>query len=241
LLAAAGIHVEFQGVRAVDGVDLQLADGEIVGLIGPNGAGKTTLVNVLSGYQRPSAGEITLAGRRVTAWPPQKLARHGLARSFQGVRTFARLTTLENVEVAGVAVGLRRRAARSRAAALLADFGLRHRASAPASTLTLGEERLLGIARALATGPRWLLLDEPAAGLDEHEGDALLAALRATRDRIGCGLLVIDHDMRLIMRLSERIQVIASGRTISAGTPEQVRTDPAVLTAYLGTDSHAVG
>jgi ABC-type branched-subunit amino acid transport system ATPase component len=242
-LRAHGVHVEFQGVRAVDDVDVTLRAGEIVGLIGPNGAGKTTLVNVLSGYQRPSAGDVSLAGGRVTGWPPQRLARHGLARTFQSVRLFAGLTTSENVEAAAVGVGLSRRHARRRAGELLAAFGMGHRGDVPAGNLPLGEERLLGIARSLATSPRWLLLDEPAAGLDEDEGAALLAALRETRDRIGCGLLVIDHDMRLIMRLSERIHVLSSGRTISEGTPEQVRSDPAVLAAYLGTggDAHAVG
>jgi ABC-type branched-subunit amino acid transport system ATPase component len=243
-LRARGVRVEFQGLRAVDGVDVTLHAGEILGLIGPNGAGKTTLVNVISGFQRPSAGDVSLAGARVTGWPPQRLARRGLARTFQAVRLFAGLTTIENVEAACVGVGLSRRRARRRADESLAAFGLGHRRDVPAARLPLGEERLLGIARSLATSPRWLLLDEPAAGLDEAEGDALLTALRDTRDRIGCGLLVIDHDMRLIMRLSERIHVLSSGRTISEGTPAYVRSDPAVVAAYLGTGgegAHAVG
>jgi branched-chain amino acid transport system ATP-binding protein len=241
-LAAHDIHVDFDGVKAVDGVHVALAEGEIVGLIGPNGAGKTTLVNVLTGYQRAARGEVVMDGTKVSGWPPHRLARRGLTRTFQSVRPFGALTVTENVEAAAVATGLRRRAARARARTILGWFDLAGRAEQLATSLPLGEERLLGIARALATKPRWLLLDEPAAGLNEVEGDALLAALRATRDRIGCGLLVIDHDMRLIMRLSERIQVLSSGRTISEGTPEQTRADPAVLAAYLGSaEANAVG
>jgi ABC-type branched-subunit amino acid transport system ATPase component len=236
-LDARGVRVDFDGVRAVDDVALTLERGEILGLIGPNGAGKTTLVNVLSGFQAPARGEVMLAGLPVTGWPAHRLARHGLARTFQSVRVFGRLTALENVEAGGVGVGLSRRRARRRATEILGWLGLSHRGAAAGATLTLGEERLLGIARAVATGPRWLLLDEPAAGLNDVEGDALLEALTATRDRAGCGLLVIEHDMRLIMRLCERIHVLDSGRTIGEGSPQQVRSDPAVLAAYLGSSA----
>jgi ABC-type branched-subunit amino acid transport system ATPase component len=239
-LTAEGVDVSFAGVRALAGVDLDLREGEILGLIGPNGAGKTTLVNVLTGYQRPSSGRVDLAGRDVTRWAPERRAKHGLARTFQAVRLFGRLTAAENVEVAAVATGTRSQSARARARDILATMGLSHRADAPASSLPLGEERLLGIARALATAPRWLLLDEPAAGLNEEEGDRLFESLLAVRQREGCGLLVIEHDMRLIMRLCERIQVLESGRTISVGTPEETRTDERVLQAYLGSSRGAV-
>ncbi|MCW3006087.1 MAG: transporter related protein [Solirubrobacterales bacterium] len=234
-LEASGIRVQFEGVKAVDGVDLHLGAGEILGLIGPNGAGKTTLVNVLSGFQAPTEGSVTMGDQPVTGWSPQRLARHGLVRTFQAVRLFGRLTVLENVEAGGVAGGLSLRKARRRAAELLEQFGLTDRADLDAASLPLGEERLLGVARAMASGPQILLLDEPAAGLNETEGDELLAALTAIRDRHGCSLLVIEHDMRFMMRLCERMQVLDAGRTISIGTPEHVRTDPAVLTAYLGT------
>jgi branched-chain amino acid transport system ATP-binding protein len=236
-LEARGVRVDFDGIRAVDDVGLTLQRGEILGLIGPNGAGKTTLVNVLSGFQAPSTGEVTLAGLRVTGWPAHRLARKGLARTFQSVRVFGRLTARENVEAGAVGVGLSRRRARGRAEEILGWLGLSRRGDAIGASLTLGEERLLGIARAVATGPRWLLLDEPAAGLNDAEGDALLAALTTTRDQVGCGLLVIEHDMRLIMRLCERIQVLDSGRTIGEGSPEHVRSDPAVLAAYLGSSA----
>jgi len=238
-LEVQDVHVQFEGVKAIDGVDLTLGAGEILGLIGPNGAGKTTLVNVVSGYQEPTDGEVLLGATRVTAWSPQRLARAGLVRTFQAVRLFANLTVLENVEVAAIAGGLKPAAARVRAFDLLDAFDLADRADALAGSLPLGEERLLGIARALGAAPRFVLLDEPAAGLDEHESDLLVERLTAIRERHACALLVIEHDMRLIMRLCHRIQVLDSGRTISIGTPEQVRSDPAVRDAYLGADRRA--
>jgi branched-chain amino acid transport system ATP-binding protein len=233
-LTAEGVDVSFAGVHALSAVDLGLEAGEILGLIGPNGAGKTTLVNVLTGYQRPTAGAVAMGEREVTGWSPERRARNGLARTFQAVRLFQRLSALDNVTVAAVATGSRTRPARRQARELLDAMGIADRAETEARNLPLGEERLLGIARALATRPRWLLLDEPAAGLNEEEGDHLLQALRDVRERVGCGLLVIEHDMRLIMRLCERIQVLDSGRTISVGTPEQTRSNARVLEAYLG-------
>jgi branched-chain amino acid transport system ATP-binding protein len=243
-LAARGIRVHFEGVKAVDGVDVELSTGQILGLIGPNGAGKSTLVNALSGFQRPTEGDVAMGGQPVTGWSPQRLARQGLVRTFQAVRLFGRLSVMENIEAGAVAGGMRLRAARRHALDSLRRFGLEARAALPAASLPLGEERLLGVARAMATGPRILLLDEPAAGLNETEGDELLDVLRKVRDEHGCGLLVIEHDMRFIMRLCERIQVLDAGRSISLGTPEEVRADQAVLTAYLGTHrevAHAEG
>jgi branched-chain amino acid transport system ATP-binding protein len=233
-LEATGFAVHFEGVKAVDGVDLTLRRDEILGLIGPNGAGKTTFVNALTGFQRLTAGAVTIDGVEVTGWSASRLARTGLARTFQSVRLFPRLTVLENVEAAGVGVGLGRRGARELAVELLTRLGLAGRAHELASGLPHGEERRLGIVRALASRPRYLLLDEPAAGLNEVEADELVVALAGIRDDFGCGLMVIEHDMRVIMSLCERIQVLDYGRTISIGTPEEVRNDQAVLTAYLG-------
>jgi branched-chain amino acid transport system ATP-binding protein len=228
------LAVHFEGVKAVDGVDLILRRGEILGLIGPNGAGKTTFVNALTGFQRLTAGAVSIDGVDVTGWSPSRLTRAGLARTFQSVRLFPRLTVLENVEAGAVGVGLGRRAARERAVELLLALGLAGRAHDPASGLPHGEERRLGVMRALASRPKYLLLDEPAAGLNEVEADELVRALAQIRDDFGCGLMIIEHDMRVIMSLCERIQVLDYGRTISIGTPEEVRSDPAVLTAYLG-------
>jgi len=234
LLEAQGLEVHFGGVRAVDGVDLELRKGEILGLIGPNGAGKTTLVNALSGFQKPTAGRVLLNGADVTGWSAHRLARRGLARTFQSVRLFPGLTVLENVELGAVGVGVRRPAARRLARELLERLGLAGKADALATGLPHGLERRLGIVRALAAKPAFLLLDEPAAGLNERESDELVGALTLIRDDFSCALVVIEHDMRVIMRLCERIQVLDYGKTISIGTPAQVRADPAVLTAYLG-------
>jgi ABC-type branched-subunit amino acid transport system ATPase component len=234
-LLAEQIRVHFEGVKAVDDVDCVLHAGEILGLIGPNGAGKTTLVNVLSGFQRPTAGRIVLGGVDVTKWPAHRLAQHGVVRTFQSLRLFNNMTVLENVEVAGVANGLTRRQAAKQGAEMLEILHLRDRAGEFASALPQGEERRLGIARAVAAGPKFVLLDEPAAGLNEAESDDLMGTIGTVRDRFGCGVLVIEHDMRVIMGLSERIQVLNYGKTISAGSPAEVRSDRAVIEAYLGT------
>ena len=234
MLSARGIGVRFGGVVALDAVDLDLDEGEIVGLIGPNGAGKTTLLDVLSGYRRPGDGAVRLDGRAVARWSPQRLARHGLARSFQGVRLFGSLTAQENLLAAALAAGVSARVARARTSTLLERFGLGTRADDRAAALPLGDERRLGVARVLATGARHLLLDEPAAGLNEVESAAFGAALRAVRDEDGCAILLVEHDVELVLGLADRVQVLRTGRTLVVGTPEQVRRDDAVLHAYLG-------
>ena len=233
-LEAAGVEVQFEGVRALDGVNLEARAGELLGLIGPNGAGKTTLVNVLSGFQRPTSGSIRLEGGTVTGWPPHRLARSGLARTFQNLRLFGGLTAFENAELGALGIGLGRGEARRRAWEALDLLGLADRHAETARALPQGEERKLGLARALAMRPRFLLLDEPAAGLNEAESDALVETIAEIGERLGCGILVIEHDMRLIMRLCRRIQVLDYGKTISIGAPEEVHADPAVIQAYLG-------
>ena len=234
LLETRGVDVRFQGVHAVAAVDLELRAGEIVGLIGPNGAGKTTLVNAVSGFQRPTGGGVWLDGVEITRWPAHRRARRGIGRTFQSVRAFRGLTVRENLLAAAYGAGTSTRAAHAVADEALDLVGLSGRAGELAGSLAYGQERWLGIARALCVGPTFLLLDEPAAGLNEQEGDELLAMLQGIRDRRGCALLVIEHDMRLIMRLCDRLHVLDHGRTIARGTPDAVSKDPLVLEAYLG-------
>jgi branched-chain amino acid transport system ATP-binding protein len=236
-LRAIGVGVRFAGLEALNDVSLSLDSGEILGLIGPNGAGKTTLVNVLSGFQRPTSGRVLLGGRNVTALPPQKLAAHGLGRTFQSVRLFGRLTVFDNVLAGAVAGGLQMRPARELAWTLLERLSLAHAATVTAAALPHGEERRLGIVRALATRPRFLLLDEPAAGLNETETEALTETLATLPRDFALGLLVIEHDMALILGLCQRIQVLDHGRTIAEGSPREVRHDRSVIEAYLGAEA----
>jgi branched-chain amino acid transport system ATP-binding protein len=224
----------FEGVHALRDVTLELRRGEIVGLIGPNGAGKSTLVNVLSGFDRPSSGTIELEGRDVTRWRPSRRGRAGLARTFQHSHAFRSLSVRENVEVAALGAGLSPAAARSRADELLAALGLADNADAPASALAQGDERRLGVARALATNPCFVLLDEPAAGLPEAEIPGLADAVRSVRDGRDAGVLLIDHNMGLIMEICDRIHVLDQGRTLAEGTPVEVRANLDVAAAYLG-------
>jgi branched-chain amino acid transport system ATP-binding protein len=236
-LRATGIGVNFAGLAALSDVSLTLDNGEILGLIGPNGAGKTTLVNVLSGFQRPTSGRVLLRDRDVTALPPHKLAARGLGRTFQSVRLFGRLTVFDNVLAGAVAGGMRMRPARELAWTLLERLSLADVASVPAAALPHGEERRLGIIRALATRPRFLLLDEPAAGLNELETTALRETLATLPRDFALGLLVIEHDMALILGLCHRIHVLDHGKTIAEGSPREVRQNAGVIEAYLGAEA----
>jgi branched-chain amino acid transport system ATP-binding protein len=238
-LVADGVSVRFGGLAAIDDVSFTLEPGAIVGLIGPNGAGKTTLVNVLSGFQRPGAGEVRLEERRLVGAAPDAFARAGIARTFQAVRLFKGLSVSENLEVSLAANGLSRTRARERAKALLAEFLPGDRGAAPASALTYGEERNVGIARALALEPRYLLLDEPAAGMAAAEVEDLRAAIDRIRTAYGCGILVVEHNMALIFGLCDRIHVLGSGRTIAVGSPKQISADARVREAYLGVSESA--
>lgn len=233
-LSAEAVTVRFGGLVAVDNVTIALAPGEILGLIGPNGAGKTTLVNVLSGFQRPGTGSIRVGADDCTRLARHGFARAGVVRTFQAVRLFRGLTVSENVEVGYVAAGLSRTVARDRAKEILGELGLAAKANWQASALSYGEERRVGLARALAVNPRFLLLDEPAAGLAPAEADELRHLVGALRDRYRCGILVIEHNMALVMNLCERIHVLDSGRTIAAGTPADIRAHDGVRRAYLG-------
>jgi branched-chain amino acid transport system ATP-binding protein len=236
-LEAFDISIHFEGLAAVDNVTIAMKNKEIFGLIGPNGAGKTTLVNVLTGFQKPTQGRVLLGGKDITGWAPHKLGRGGLARTFQAVRLFRDLPVVENLEVAAVGTGLGRRAASKRALDILKWMNFEQKAFDQADTLPYGEERRVGIGRALAMAPRFLLLDEPAAGLSDAECDDLMGVISRIPDRFKCGVLLIEHNMRVIMGVCHRIHVIDSGKTIAEGTPDEIQANPEVIRAYLGSKS----
>jgi branched-chain amino acid transport system ATP-binding protein len=239
-VSAHGVTVRFGSLVALSEVDLRLAKGDLLGLIGPNGAGKTTMVNVLSGFQRPTDGKVMLKNQDMTGARAEVLARRGLTRTFQSTRIFSQLTVLENVEAGAVGCGAGRRRARAQARALVDRMGFADRASNVAATLSHGHRRLVGMLRALATEPTLLLLDEPAAGLDENESHELVDFIRRVRDEFGCGIMVIEHDMSVIMPLCERIHVLDYGRSIAEDTAAAIRKDPRVIQAYLGTTKASV-
>lgn len=233
-LEAAEVTVEFAGLRALDQVSLSLVRGEILGLIGPNGSGKTTLVNAITGQVPLASGRVTLGDIDLTGHSPPAMALAGIARTFQIGRHFDNLTVLESVATAALAHGASLSMAKGAAYGLLETFGLASHSDMLAHALSYGDKRRLEVARALASEPAFLLLDEPAAGMNDAETERLLellAELPATRR---LGILIIDHDMGLIMRLCRRLHVLASGRTIAEGDRQAVRDNPAVIEAYLG-------
>jgi branched-chain amino acid transport system ATP-binding protein len=233
-LRATGVSRSFAGIDALRDVTIELQRHEVLGLIGPNGAGKTTLVNVISGFDFPTAGSVQFADKDVTRWSPSRRGRAGLARTFQHSRSFRRLTVRENIEVAALGVRAGSREARRRADRLLDLLELRHRAHAEAASLPHGDERKLGVARALACNPRYVLMDEPAAGLPDHEVPDFTAVVRIVRDDFEAGVLLIDHNMALVMAVCDRIHVLDEGRTLAAGTPTEIRGNLDVAAAYLG-------
>jgi branched-chain amino acid transport system ATP-binding protein len=232
-LRASSVSRSFAGVEALHDVTLELRQGEVVGLIGPNGAGKSTLVNVLSGFDRPTSGRVLLGDRDVTRWPAFRRGRRGLARTFQHSHAFGGLTVRENVEVSALGVGASQREAAKRTTELLGLLGLAEHADHPASSLPHGDERRLGVARALATDPRFVLMDEPAAGLPEAEIPRFATAVGTVRER-GAGVLLVDHNVALVLEVCERIHVLDQGTTLAEGTPAEIRAHLGVAAAYLG-------
>ena len=235
-LSVRNVVVDFQGLRAIDNASLEVRHGEIVGLIGPNGAGKTTLVNVLTGFQNITQGSVHMDGVDIGSWKPYIRSRRGLVRTFQNVLPFAGLTALQNVEAGAIAAGLDWAEARKSASELLSRLGLAGREHRKAGTLPFGEERRVGIARALAMRPRYLLMDEPAAGLNDSECIELMRVVRDIRTDLDCGIMLIEHRMPLVFSLCDRIQVLQMGRMIANGTSDAIRADPTVRKAYLGDD-----
>lgn len=229
-LTARDIGVSFGGLVALAGIDVDLGPGEIVGLIGSNGAGKSTMVNVLSGFQKPSRGTVTCGGLSLAGMPPHLIARTGIVRTFQSVRLFRDLTVAENVAAAAAVLGKKA----PDTAELLSLLGLSDLREKPAGALSYAHQRRLAIARALGLRPRFLLLDEPAAGMTPAEVAELDRTLLTVRDRTGMGLLLVEHNMTLVMSVCERLVVMDGGRVIARGVPEAIRQDPLVRQAYLG-------
>jgi branched-chain amino acid transport system ATP-binding protein len=236
MLEINGIGKQFGGVQALRDVSLQCNRGEIRGLIGPNGAGKSSLINVISGVLTPDRGSVLLEGRDLAGKGPEAVARAGISRTFQNLRLFASLSVAQNVEVALTSARALRKAgvASFDLYTELAAFSLGDRAEDAASTLAYGDQRRLEILRALALGPSVLLLDEPAAGMNDVESSNLADLIESIRDRFGCTIIVIDHDLHFIMRLCERITVMEMGAVIAEGSVEEVRRNPKVIETYLG-------
>lgn len=233
ILEVVKVSQEFGGLRALDGVSLKIEEGEIFGLIGPNGAGKTTLFNLITGIYRPSSGQVFFKGRDITNLKSYLIARAGIARTFQNIRLFKKLSALDNVKVGFNARNKRRRESGKKPYDYLEMVGLGHRAMDLAEGLPYGEQRKLEIARALALEPKLLLLDEPAAGMNASEKEELLELIRRLRD-MGITILLVEHDMNVVMNVCERIAVLDYGRKIAEGGPDEIRRDPKVIQSYLG-------
>jgi branched-chain amino acid transport system ATP-binding protein len=248
ILEAERLSITFGGVRAIDDVSLQVPAGLVFSIIGPNGAGKTTLFNLFSGIYLPQDGRVRLAGKDVTGLAPHRLARRGLSRTFQNLQIFFRMTALENVmvgrhrhETTGIladllhlpSVGRQNRRTRDAARAALDRVGLDVHADLPAGALPYGALKRLEIARTLASEPKVLLLDEPAAGCNPVETQELERVIRSIVQD-GATVVLVEHDMRLVMNVSDRIHVLANGRTLAEGTAAEIRSNPAVVEAYLG-------
>ena len=239
-LEARNVSVKFGSLVALNDVSLTAQRGAILGLIGPNGAGKTTLVNVLSGFQKSTSGEMFCDNVNLKSLSPQQRSYRGLVRTFQGARIFRSMSVRENAMVGALAQGMSVADASIRADAMLARMALADYADLPAARLTYGQERALDLARALCAAPKFLLLDEPAAGMNEGETATLKQALRAIVSDLSVGIVLIEHDMSLVMSVCDRIHVLVKGETLVCDTPAAVRTNSQVIYAYLGSSAGSV-
>jgi branched-chain amino acid transport system ATP-binding protein len=239
-LVARNVSVQFEGLKALSGVTLAVPRGRITGLIGPNGAGKTTLINVLTGFQPVGTGTVELEGETVNGVAAHKLRGKGVARTFQSGRLFRDLPVLDNLEVTGVGLGQTRRVAIAEAERVMAWLGISHLAGMVAGALPYTDERRVAIGRAIMCTPRYLLLDEPAAGMSEHESHELAAIIRRIAGELGVGVLLIEHNIGLVLELCERIFVLDSGEIIEVGSPDRIRNSDAVRHAYMGTQRDEV-
>ncbi len=233
-LRADKVSVAFAGLKALSGVDLTVAPGQIVGLIGPNGAGKTTLVNVLTGFQVATEGVVRMDGQPLAGLKPHEVRRRGIARTFQGGRLFRDLPVIDNLEVTGVGLGQSRAAAIAEAEAMLDWVGITPLAERIAGTLPYTDERRVAIGRALMGRPKFLLLDEPAAGMSAQEAADLSALIRRIAGEMGCGVLLIEHNVGLVLGLCDHIVVLDSGAVIESGSPDAIRASEKVRHAYMG-------
>jgi branched-chain amino acid transport system ATP-binding protein len=239
LLSVRDVTLRFGGIVALDGVSFDVDRGVVAGLIGPNGAGKTTVFNVITRLYTPDSGEVELDGTTLLRTPPHQIVRRGIARTFQNINLFRSMTVLENVLVGGHVLG--RRVGERDALEALDVVGLASRAGVPAAALPYGTQKRVEIARALMAQPTFLLLDEPAGGLNSTETRTLMALIRGLRDELGLTIMLVEHDMDLVMSISDRVAVLHHGRKIADGTPRSVAADAAVIEAYLGTAAGAAG
>ncbi len=240
-LSADRVSVSFDGLKALSNVTLDVPREKVTGLIGPNGAGKTTLVNVLTGFQRPSQGRVSLDGEDIGGVPPHKVRKKGIARTFQSGRLFADLSVLDNLEVTGVGLGLPRREAAAKADAMLDWIGISHLAERTAGGLPYTDERRVAIGRALMLNPAYVLLDEPAAGMSAEEASDLAKLIRRIIAEMKCGVLLIEHNIGLVLNICDHIHVLDSGEIIEVGPPAAIKASEKVRHAYMGTQAETEG